>query len=199
MNKNTLADIVIKSLRLANSVIASSYEFPDVDINTSAELEFRDNVLRYCKACHEQSRAEERADYTRKILEYAASLHDDERGEKLPGLIKAVRRCRHSTYAGIGLTCAGALGGLLVMNDIGAAIVYLFSFAAGAMNIAYDTFWERRLGMPLEKALAEQYWQYEQNKDTAEELRKAVQKEFNEAMFEHWDELMTAYEDTEHK
>ena len=58
MNKDTLANIVIKAVRQANSVIDSSYEFPEVGIRTNDEIAFRDNMVKYCTACHEDSKRE---------------------------------------------------------------------------------------------------------------------------------------------
>ena len=47
----------------------------------------------------------------------------------------------------------------------------------------------------MKKKLADEYYDYSLAEDTAKELRNAMQKEFNEAMFEHWDDLMVALDD----
>ncbi|MDI6738051.1 MAG: hypothetical protein QME12_06075 [Nanoarchaeota archaeon] len=186
MNKDTLANIVIKAVRQANSVIDSSYEFPEMGLRTNEEILFRDNVMQYCNACHDQGKTEERARHTGKILEYAASLYDDERGKNIPVLAKTLKRCRISTRIGLGfLSLAG-----IVINPL-----FILGMMFGIKSIAYDMSCKVLYGQPLEKELVEQYWEYEQKKDIAEELKKATQKDFNEAIFEHWDELMVALED----
>lgn len=195
MHKDTLANIVIKAVRQANSVIDSSYEFPEVGIRTNEEIAFRDNVLKYCNACHDNSKKEERAAYTQNILEYAASLQiNEDYGKRLPGVIKSVKTCRNSSTAAFGLFFLGGAAGALLAN-FNMLIVSSYGIIRTAANTAYDVKWHGIHGKPLEKKLADEYYDYSLAESTAKEIRNATQKEFNEAMFEYWDDLIIALED----
>lgn len=98
MHKNTLADIVIRSLRLANSVIDSSYEFPEVNLNVSEELQFRESMGLYFFACHDRAKKEEASKYAKSALEYAASLYDNNYGEVIAKDIRRVKRIQAIGY-----------------------------------------------------------------------------------------------------
>jgi hypothetical protein len=196
MHKDTLANIVIKAVRQANSVIDSSYEFPEVGIRTNEEIAFRDNVLKYCNACHDNNKEEQRAAYTQNILEYAAALQvNEDYGKKLPELIKSIKRCKISTWAGIGLSYAG----IIASSSTSVIAVSIFGVLSGFKNQAYDLIWKRIHGQPLEKKLIDEYYEHSLQEDFAKELKQATQKEFNDAIFEHWDELTTALEDVSEK
>ncbi|MBU2639056.1 MAG: hypothetical protein KJ955_08850 [Nanoarchaeota archaeon] len=179
MHKNTLADIVIKAVRIANSVIDSSYEFPEMSIRTNNEILFRDNVIQYCNACHDQSLVEERAAYTKKILEYAASLQaNEEYGNSLPMRLKTAKKDKILYCIAIGLSLP--------------ATAFISPFCVlGVVFGAKAAMFEGR----LEKKIETEYYDYSLAEDTAKELREVPQKEFNEAMFGHWDELMVALDD----
>ncbi|MFH1065271.1 MAG: hypothetical protein V1734_02075 [Nanoarchaeota archaeon] len=195
MNKNTLANIVIKAVRQANSVIDSSYEFPEICIRANEEIEFRNNVTKYHNACFDYGRTEERTAYTQNILEYAASVQaNEDYGKKLPGVIKAVKQCKISTRIGVLACYGGAVGGYF-LSSIPIMMVSLFGFLQGGTNNLYNRIWERIHGKPLEKKLIEEYYDYSLQEDIAKELREVNQKDFNEAIFENWDELTVALED----
>ncbi len=196
MHKNTLADIVIKAVRFANSVIDSSYEFPDVNMNVSEELELRDNVRSYCHACHDDSKKEERERHAKGILEYAASVQaNEEYGKRLPGRIKTARTARIGAWISLGTAYAGFITSLIIpygLPFLGMSIWGSVLFRKSRFNDAVLQF---RLGMPLEKKLANENYDYSLAEDTAKELKAVAQKEFNEAIYEHWDELITALDD----
>ena len=195
MHKDTLANIVIKAVRQANSVIDSSYEFPEVGIRTNEEMAFRDNMMKYCNACQDNSKGEERAAYTQNILEYTAAIQvNEDYGKKLPGLIKSVKRCKITTKASLGLFYIGGTAGVFLPN-FEMLIVSSYGILRSILSSAYDLKWMKIHGKPLEKKLADEYYDYSLAEDTAKELRNAMQKEFNEAMFEHWDDLMVALDD----
>ena len=199
MHKDTLANIVIKAVRQANSVIDSSYEFPEVGIRTNEEMAFRDNMMKYCNACQDNSKGEERAAYTQNILEYAASLQaNEEYGKRLPVTLKAVKTGKNATLLSLGLFYAGAAAGVFLPNFM-ILLISSYGIIRTIPNTAFDLKWRKIHQMPLEKKLANEYYDYSLQEDIAKELKQVSQKEFNEAIFEHWDELTTALEDVSEK
>ncbi|HII14715.1 MAG TPA: hypothetical protein HA362_00210 [Nanoarchaeota archaeon] len=199
MHKDTLANIVIKAVRQANSVIDSSYEFPEADIRTKDEMAFRDNVLKYCNACHDDSKKEERAAYMQNILGYAASLQaNEEYGKRLPAVIKSINTCKISTRIGIGACYAGGIAGYF-LPSFSVMLVSLLGLLQSGTNNGYDRRGGQFHGKPLEKKLVDEHYEYSLQEGTAKELIQVSPQEFNEAMFEHWGDLMVAFEDIEHK
>lgn len=195
MHKDTLANIVIKAVRQANSVIDSSYEFPEVGIRTNEEIEFRNTLFNYCNACHEDSKKEERAAYTEKILEHVASVQaNEDYGKRLPGVIKSIKTCRNSTKAAFGCFFLGGTAGASLPNFT-MLLISSYGIIRTAASKVYDIRWHIIHGKPLEKKLIDEYYDYSLQVDTAKELKAVAQKDFNEAIFEHWEELIIALED----
>lgn len=172
MNKDTLADIVKKSLRFANSVVDSAYDFPDVRHCLEPEERFRELLDEYFTTYETNPM---RGPMLKEMLGYMASRYEQENN-----LLKRIRGFKKEQiiYASATLACI--------------PLTFVTPASLFGIILCPKTLIENRLRI---RKLETEQGDARHSNDTAKELMETDYKLLDKALYDEWIEIKMLLDD----